>query len=430
VLDSGIDSGGFAEVYQGILVDLDGMQINNSQTYVRVAAAAAAPESAGSTFAVKVFDSDRPDSTSEELQKSLKWELRALRRLRFHRHAVQLLAEGVTVAPPSHSTQLAGDSKGSKLGSSSRGDSKGSKLGSSSKVKIRRKKQQRNPNCAVLELCPRSLKDVLRGRPCNEATARYVATSIVHLLAYCQGGELDCIIVHRDLKPANILIRGDKSIAVADFGACHIVELCEVAAAAAAEAAAEERATAAPAAAVPAADPALVAAALAVPMHDGIGTAFYAAPEVHGLAPAAAASRAASSPAAAAGEQAAGEHNGRAGSSSASGLRSYYADVDVFALGVVVVEMLMGSLEGIFPSGSPKTAEQVLQWEQQLGALVDGEVQPPEGVQVSPEALQFIGCCCGVGRERLAAAARGEASRLKPQQLLETAWLQQQKGFK
>jgi serine/threonine protein kinase len=227
VLDSGIDSGGFAEVYQGTLVDLDGMQIDNPQTYDRVAAAAAAPESAGSTFAAKVFCSDRPDSTSEELQKSLKWELRALRRLRFHRHAVQLLAEGVTVTPPSRSTQLAGDSKGSKLGSS-RGDSKGSKLGSSSssrrsKVKSRRKKQQRNPNCAVLELCPRSLKDVLRGRPCNEATARYVAAAIVHLLAYCQGGELDCIIVHRDLKPANILIRGDKSIAVADFGACHIV---------------------------------------------------------------------------------------------------------------------------------------------------------------------------------------------------------------
>jgi serine/threonine protein kinase len=170
-------------------------------------------------------------------------------------------------------------------------------------------------------------------------------------------------------------------------------------------------------------------------MHEGIGTAFYAAPEVHGLAPAA--SRAASSPAAApaaaaaaAEEQAAGEHNGRRGSSSASSTRSYYADVDAFALGVVVVEMLLGSLTGIFPSGVPKTAEQVMQWEQRLGALVDWEVQPPGGVQVSPEALQFIGCCCGVGRERLAAAARGEASRLKPQQLLETAWLQQQKGFK
>jgi hypothetical protein len=98
----------------------------------------------------------------------------------------------------------------------------------------------------------------------------------------------------------------------------------------------------------------------------------------------------------------------------------------MFALGVVVVEMLLGSLAGVCGSGAPRSLAQAEQWEQQLSMLVDGELQLPEGVVVSAAARQLIGCCCGVGRERVAAAARGEAKRLTPAQLKHTAWLQQQ----
>jgi serine/threonine protein kinase len=151
-----------------------------------------------------------------------------------------------------------------------------------------------------------------------------------------------------------------------------------------------------------------VAAAAAAPLHTAIGTPFYVAPEVYSTAAAAVG------------------YDDNGGSGSTSKRRSYNASVDVFALGVVVVEMLLGSLHGLCEHGPPRSLEQAQQWEQRLGEFVDGELQLPKGVLVSAAARQFVGCCCGVGRERAAAAARGEPKRLTPAQLKGVAWLQQQ----
>jgi serine/threonine protein kinase len=153
-------------------------------------------------------------------------------------------------------------------------------------------------------------------------------------------------------------------------------------------------------------DPAAVATAAAAHIHTAIGTPFYTAPEVYSTA------------AATAGYDA-------SGGSGSTNRRSYNASVDVFALGVVVVELLLG-IQCLWKYGPPKSLEQAQQWEQRLGEFVDGELQLPEGVVVSAAARQFVGCCCGVGKDRAAAAARGAPKRLTPVQLKEAAWLQQQ----
>jgi hypothetical protein len=57
--------------------------------------------------------------------------------------------------------------------------------------------------------------------------------------------------------------------------------------------------------------------------------------------------------------------------------------------------------------------------------VVEGELALPGGVWVSAAALQFIGCCCGVGREQeAAAAAAGQPKRLTLSQLLALPWVQ------
>jgi serine/threonine protein kinase len=384
------------------------------------AAAAAASSSKGDLHGVKVYHCSKPGTADNALHESVKQELRALQRLRFHPYAVQLCAEGELV------TAACGDMQGATGSQSSQPHSDGSSSSSSSK----RSKKPQNPGCAVLELCARSLQDVLLKRGhISESIAKPVAASLVQLLAYCQSGQLDCVIVHRNLKPANIFIRKNTSIAVANFGACHIVELLEVAGSAAGSsvAAGEDAADAAGAgrkrrhdeqqhpAAEP--DPAVVAAAVAVRMHDGFVTPFYAAPDMYSVGAAAKPTDAAvsgsgddDSSANTTAAPAALQHAGAQQGSSSNSRPGYDASVDVFALGVIVVEMLLGSLPSVFPAGPPRSAQQAQVWEQWLGNLVDGQVALPEGLQVSPAALQFIGCCCGVGRERGSSSAwRGKA---------------------
>jgi hypothetical protein len=73
--------------------------------------------------------------------------------------------------------------------------------------------------------------------------------------------------------------------------------------------------------------------------------------------------------------------------------------------------------------------------EERLAAFADGDAAAlqrllPQALdaQVSAAAREFVGCCCGVGAAREAAAAAGEPKRLSTAQLLQLPWLQQVGG--
>jgi serine/threonine protein kinase len=364
--------GGFAAVYLASVVPSSIVTSSSKGgAHMMAAMAAAAAAAAGPagrssdvvSFAVKVFHSSKPGVADSELQHMAVQELRALELLRGFNTAAQLMAVGELVTSPTDSTHsAAGNVAADGSGPSAAGrvvDGSGSSSSNSSKLS-----NAQLPRCAVMELAQFSLHEVVqRLKRCSEEYASAVAREVLTFLEFARSGATGYVITHRDLKPANILVRASGSIAVADFGSCHITKAAAAAAAAA-----------------------------GVSMQTGIGTPLYAAPEVYDEP-----------------EQSGG----------------YDSSIDVFALGVIVVEMLAGGLDGLCNAKEVSKGRLAYKhWEQQLQRVVDGELPLPGGVSVSASALQFIGCCCGVGREREAAAAAGQPKRLTPSQLLALPWMQ------
>jgi serine/threonine protein kinase len=352
-------------------------------------------------FAVKVYRSSKPGVSSSKLKDFAAQELRALQLLRGCNEAVQLMAEGELVCRDSAGSSAAAGSfspASSSKAASARADAGAA---SHSTVAAAAKSNSSAPyfsSCIVTELAQQTLRGVMqRVGVINEPYAQSVAIQLLKLLVVAHSGDLGFVIVHRDLNPQNILYFDSGRIAAADFGISHVSKVVETAAG---------------------------AAAAPVYMDTAIGTAYYAAPDLCGRIERPAQPLGSS---AAAGVIVKLEDGGGiniSSSSSNGSRRGYDASVDVFAVGVIVLEMLVGKLGGLFKHGA-LTLSQLLLWEQQVRRIVDGEVQLPAGVVVSPAALQFIGCCCGVGREREEAAARGEAKRLTPAVLLlHSPWLQ------
>jgi serine/threonine protein kinase len=381
-----IGSGGFADVYEGSAVVVDSSGNLQAGEVAAAAAAAAAADtvqtSSISRFAVKVNRVSKPGFDSSTLSSMAARELHALKLLRGHPMAVQLAAEGRLVCHgsaaggmgiPAGSIQTADASTDAgHLGHSMSAAGTGSAGSSTQAV-----------SCVVMELAQTTLQGLLQLLgPCKELYAGGAAMQLLQLLQLAQSGDLGCTLAFRDIKPGNVLVFPDGRVALADFGVCYITKITTAATAAG---------TAAP-----------------PDMHTAIGTRYYAAPDLCG------------------GSGAAIVDGVPHGSSSREvSRRGYDASVDVFAVGVLVLEILLGDLTGLFEHG-PLELSQLLLWQEQLGRVVDGEVALPNGVVVSEGALDFIGCCCGVGRKHEAAAARGEPKRLTPAQLLAgSPWLQQ-----
>jgi serine/threonine protein kinase len=287
--------GGFAAVYLASVVPSSIVTSSSKGgAHMMAAMAAAAAAAAGPaghssdavTFAVKVFHSSKPGVTDGELQRMAAQELRSLELLRGYNTAAQLMAVGELVTSPTHSahsaTGIAAANASNSRPSAAAGHMIDVRSGSSSS----KLSDDQLPRCAVLELAQFSLHEVVqRLKRCSEVYASAVARELLTFLEAAQSGATGYVITHRDLKPANILVRATGSIAVADFGACHITK-------------------------------AAAAAAAGVSMQTGIGTVMYAPPELYDVP-----------------EQS---------SDSSGGGGGYDGSIDVFALGVIVVEMLAG----------------------------------------------------------------------------------------
>eukprot|EP00775_Hariotina_reticulata_P011157 gene11157-11307_t len=218
-------------------------------------------------------------------------------------------------------------------------------------------------HCAVLELAEGSMKDIWL-RPTHpaaiEEAGRALAVHLLQLLLLLQSGQLNgCKIVHRDLKPHNVLLRRDGSLAVADFGLCCIIR--------------PSSNNAVP----PASQQAALSTAPAGMPHDstsfgaqplaGVGTPLYAAPEVYLPQGSSESTGPAFLPATA------GKHHESSSSIDMNSVRSSESSlsVDVFAVGVLVLEVLVGSLSHLVAE-EPRTLQATLAWKQQIGAVVDG----------------------------------------------------------
>jgi serine/threonine protein kinase len=342
--------GGFASVYVGCKLDVDDVPENTPEEAAL----------AGADVAVKVYHTNVPNSTTEQLQAYANNEQMALSLLQnidspWGTTVVKLLATAeldpaVAVAASTPISSAA--SSGQQNQRSCHVDSSSDGSNATSNTNNQASYLQR---CLVLEYLPRGAVSKI-SKKCPEESAKALLWPLLRTLMVMHSGELGCRIIHRDIKPDNLLLRQVESgpqrgfqLVLAEFGCCFI-------------------------------EPPGLNHPFIAGMHTCVGSTLYQAPEV------------------------------------AEGGCCLGSSIDTYSLGVTLMQLL-----GHLGSGcqNPKQGTTVQDVRQQLEEFVDG----PADETASAAVREFVGCCCGVGRIRAVAAARGDAARMTAEQLFETTWM-------
>lgn len=387
--------GGFGTVHAAVLLDLSGSYSSNGSSSIVDPGNQLKVQRYGESVAVKIFQGQHRLAPDHQ-QQIIKNELRALRALQGQPSAVQMLAEGSIKLPKLQSAStaaaLAVAQNAAAAAQPQPVDTPAISSSNSSSSTCQ---------CAVLELMDGNLWDVMRYIGLfPEPAAKVVAVQLLQALQAMRSEELDnCSIVNGDLKPHNLLWTLDGRIVVSDYGSCCILQRAE--AAAAAEGAAPDDS---------------VSIKCATPWYRAPDTQLehlqtaVAKAEAEGRPPKNLVKILSSL------QEYVGRSDGK-----------YTGSIDVWATGIITLQML--ALE--FPAGAAdqRTIEQVLEWVQFVEDVVNtpagGSYKLVDGLVLSELAKDFIGCCCGLGSKREAAAATGEPRRLSPAQLLKHPWLAQ-----
>jgi serine/threonine protein kinase len=306
-------------------------------------------------------------------------------------------------------------------------------------------------HCIVQELAICSVEKALEQTgPVPEQVVQKHTRHLVQLLEQMQSsnlqlntahGSVPVTIVHRDIKPENLLVRRDGSIVMGDFGLASIQQqqqLCQVMPPAGQQQGYQDNDAddqemdyaAMPRVAATAAAPAAVLGGPGA-MHSLVGTAHYMTPELTKAALDDKARRSAAAAGGGGGGGCPGPHAAAACSLDGAATRFCYdASVDTYALGVSSLAMLVGNLKYMDRAAGLGYGDLEVQ-DLRLAAFVNDDVDELQrllpqavGIQVSSAAREFVGCCCGVGDAREAAAAAGQPKRLTPAQLLQLPWMQ------
>lgn len=321
----------------------------------------------GTEVAVKVFNIDRPGVTAELLQHLADKEETTMVWLREQEFVVKVLASGhladdrlATTDPQVHTTDHTASAPA---------------------------------KCLVLEMMSNTLASYLDyAVRVNECDAKPVVRQIAQQLAVLHSGQLDGRqLVHGDIKPENILMRLNGCIAISDFGACKIAHVGSG-----------------------------VDSAVSDEADSGIVfvTPYYAAPELYYVA-----ETANMRDAVVERYDVESIHQSVSQVEHEQGALVMDSSQDIFSLGVVLARMLIGPLNGLF-ADKPEDIASARAWESLLAQIVDRVVTLPGKLKLSDDALEFIGCACGVGATMEAAECAGHSKRFCAEELLTLSWLQ------